>query len=144
RIWFDPSKSGIFRETEGVWMNPNKESVLLWTDGPDPWSPADAAAGISWVLVRERGGRPEAPALRAIAERGGRAPEGLTTAAVWMLQYPGASADAARERAERAALVRSSREGLLVNPHSQACRITPPPRELQGLGALLLQLQEET
>jgi len=140
RVWLCAGSWEALDADEGVWHNPNKERLVRWRPGrPGGFGPP--GAGERWVLVRERGSRPEARALRLLAERGLDTSGKLLGAQLWRLEFePGESLDA---RAAEVAEVRDAAHGLLVNPHSQAFRVCAPPASLDELAARLAELEEE-
>lgn len=144
RVWHHSGVGWAFAEPAGVWLNPNKERGVRWAGGGEPWTASRARAGESeiWVLVRDRGSRPEAGVIRSLNERGEPAPEALVCAGLWRMGFAGGT-EAALGWGRAAGEVRSAHCGLLVNPHSQAHRVCAPATGLDELGRLLEQLKRE-
>ncbi len=154
-VWERAGDGAALGDPAAVWLNPNKERGYVWQAEACPWL-RPAAGEEAWVLVRERGGHPEAPLTRAlreglarssgrlavllesVAEDAGR----LASALLWRLWYSAPAPDVVA-LAEAAAVVRTSRQGLLVHPHSQAHRTVRPPDRLDQLETLLQQLRNE-
>ena len=141
RIWCELPEDPEFDNSGGDWFNPNKERGVAWDDRQSPAVRA-AADRECWVLVRDRGSRPEAAILRSLAEHGARAPQELLTAELWRLVFSAAEPNPGTA-AVKGAAVGHAREGLLVNPHSQAHRVCRPTPDTLRLRALLRELREE-